>query len=348
MLFPSGDDLVPFVILLGLGTGLPPEGIRSFKVDSAQRLGNNIVRLSYHKARGGGDMADNFSDRTQWSPGHLFDRVIAATAASRRHLPEEESLWVLLSLDGMGIRANPKAFGPSRDRLVARHHLQFDDGRPMRFDFRQLRKTFAARQNKHFGGDPNLAAGSNQTAQVNADHYLASGVETEQLSQTIEATQAELIARAARAAKPMVIDEPELAVLRSDGAKASRRLGVPEARARELVSGEAQDVFAAKCRDHHNSPFGRPGQACPAAAWECLLCTQALVTPTKLPNILRLRDHVLACHKSMPKAEWEQRWGSIDAAILDVLDQFSPEVIEAARAKAAEALLYLRPEDHIT
>ena len=75
----------------------------------------------------------------------------------------------------------------------------------------------------------------------------------------------------------------------------------------ELLRGE-RDVFAAACKDFYNSPHGRAGSACPSPVWTCLFCPLAVFTPSQVPNLLRLRDHL--------DAQWKAaRHRPVDAAL---------------------------------
>jgi hypothetical protein len=73
LLFPTLRDLAPFLLLLGLRTGLSPESLDALTVDAFEDLGNGHIRLRWFKARGGGHEADTFSGRGQWSAGGFCD-----------------------------------------------------------------------------------------------------------------------------------------------------------------------------------------------------------------------------------------------------------------------------------
>ncbi len=73
LVFPTLTDLVPFLLLLGLRTGLNPESLDTLAVDAFEDLGDGHVRLRWFKARGGGHEADTFSGRGQWSAGGCCD-----------------------------------------------------------------------------------------------------------------------------------------------------------------------------------------------------------------------------------------------------------------------------------
>src|SRR5262249_35010862 len=135
--------------------------------------------------------------------------------------------------------------------------------------------------------------------------------------------------------------------LKTDVVSAAKRLAVTEQRATELLDGE-RDVFVAACKDFYNSPYGSPGKACPVAVWTCLSCPLAVFTPSKVPNLLRLKDHLDRQWDALSVAEWTAVYGAASVRLeRDILPMFSTTVITAARAalETDEVPLYLRPED---
>jgi hypothetical protein len=348
------SDLIPYVILLGLKTGISPEGIASLKIDSVVSIGDRRIRVEWYKARGGGREADTFSARGDWSPGRLFQRVANITADARRFAaPDIKSrLWIRYSAtkrEDVYIRTLTADISSSVRRFVTDHDLLDEDGQPLRIDIRALRKTFLARLNKRFQGAVSLTAGVNQSAQVAADHYLAIGEETPAIRQAIEDTQWSLVQRAKRVYQATVLSEVELDSLKGDSGSAAARFGIEADRAKSLLTSETDDVFIAKCKDFKHSPFGKPGEPCPAAVWECLFCPLAIITPSKLPAILALLDHIQARFEEMLSADWQARYGDTYTAITQqIIPQFSDTVVAAARAAVGSAPLYFRPEESIT
>lgn len=111
-------------------------------------------------------------------------------------------------------------------------------------------------------------------------------------------------------------------------------------------------MFAAACTDFHNSPHGRPGSPCPAPVWTCLLCPLAVFTPTKVPNLLRLRAHLDRQWKMLGTDEWMALYGPAQLRLdRDILPAFPAEVIAAARVAVDDDAdspvpLYVRPEEN--
>jgi hypothetical protein len=158
------------------------------------------------------------------------------------------------------------------------------------------------------------------------------------LVQTITEAQSALLGRA----RATVLTEPRLAELASSPAGAAGALAVSEDTARALIAGEELDVFLAKCKDFHNSPFGSPGVACPAAAWECLFCPLAVITPSKAPALIALKRRLERLRDTMPLERWHQVYGPAHRVIgEEILPQFSAATVERAEALADGEVLHL-------
>jgi hypothetical protein len=339
LLFPTLRDLAPFLLLLGLRTGLNPESLDALTVDAFEDLGAGHVRLRWFKARGGGLEADTFSGRGQWSAGGLLRRAVAATTRARRIAAPEirKHLWLYSPYGGrQPIRA--LEWKLRLREWVVSVDLRGDDGELLALDRRQLRKTHSQRLNARYRGALELVAGANQSTRVAAGHYVNSDPDNPVLVQTIVDAQSALLGRA----RATVLTEPRLAELASSPAGAAGALAVSEGTARALLAGEELDVFLAKCKDFHNSPFGAPGVACPAAAWECLFCPLAVITPSKAPALIALMRRLERLRDTMPLERWHQVYGPAHRVIgEEILPQFSAATVERAEALADGEVLHL-------
>lgn len=346
LLWPGCIDLIPYLLLLGLQAGISPEGVTSLRVDSVEMLGDGKVRMRWLKARGGGLEADTFSSRGRWSTGALINRVIAATEPLRNHAVDPSTLWLAATKEGMAALDGQGMWAWALRDFASVRQLLDDQGGPLQIDRRRLRKTYYARLDRRYHGAVNIIAGANQSAQVAADHYLAATTATSQIVDAVEQTQHMLLARAEASRRVTVLTEERVRELAADPAGAAAALQLPMFEAERVLTTTESDVFAAKCKDFHNSPHGAPGQPCPAAVWECLFCPLAIVTPTKLPNLLHLLDHIDAQSRQLELGEWQRRYLAARRAIKEqILPQFDPAVIDAARARSAEATVYLPPEE---
>ena len=137
-----------------------------------------------------------------------------------------------------------------------------------------------------------------------------------------------------------MLDEHRTRELAADPARAAAVLDVTPGRAASLLTSDEQDVFIAKCKNFYDSPHAKPGEPCPSAVWECLFCRQCVVTATKLPNLLKLLDHIDGQARALTVEQWRARYAAARAVIAErILPQFSDEVIHAARAEMDQARL---------
>ena len=155
--------------------------------------------------------------------------------------------------------------------------------------------------------------------------------------------------RKAAIAPLTLISPDDLDRLDADPAAAAPRLAMTADAARELLAGE-RDVFAAACMDFHNSPHGEAGSPCPAPVWSCLFCPLAVFTPSKVPNLLRLRAHLDRQSQSLPAGEWLSLYGAAHFRLeRDILARFDAAVVDAAQVavevEGEDGDLYLRPEE---
>jgi hypothetical protein len=258
LLFPTLRDLAPFLLLLGLRTGLNPESLDTLTVDSFEDLGNGHVRLRWFKARGGGLEADTFSGRGQWSAGGLLRRAVAATACARQIAAPAigKQLWLYSPYGGrQPIRALEWSLRVSE--WVASVDLCGDDGELL--GRRQLRKTHSQRWNARYRGALELVAGANQSTRVAAEHYVNSDPDNPVLIKTITEAQSALLNRA----RATVFTEPRLAELASSPTSAAEALAVSEDTARALIASEELDVFSPSARTFTTRRSGRPGWRAP-------------------------------------------------------------------------------------
>lgn len=347
VLYPTNDAALAFRVLLGLQTGICPEGVDALQADCVEWIGAGEARISWFKARGGGRQNQVFASRGPWSPGRLIERWLAFSGRARCFAPDPSALW--LFSDGAHLRIHKPGFWPEiRDAFVARHQLLCDDGTPLPIRFGMLRATYFARHDRAWNGA--LRIDTNHSSAVEGDHYLAQTRAIEPIEATIEAAQRDALRRASTAVLT-VLTRDALAELQADPVVAADRLEMTKAASAQLLAGE-RDVFASACKDFYNSPHGNPGEPCPVPVWTCLCCPLAVFTPSKLPNLLRLRDHLARQWQSLPATEWMAMYGPANVRLeRDILPKFGAAVIEAAREVTAEdrdGAVYLRPEEHAT
>jgi hypothetical protein len=215
--------------------------------------------------------------------------------------------------------------------------LRGDDGELLALDRRQLRKTHSQWLNVRYRGALELVAGANQSTRVAARHYVNSDPDSPVLIKTITDAQTALLGRA----RATVLTEPRVTELAGSPASAAEALEVSEDTARSLIAGEELDVFLAKCKDFHNSPFGSPGVACPAAAWDCLFCPLAVITPSKAPALIALKRRLERLRETMPLDRWHQVYGPAHRVIGEEILPQCAGTLERAEALADGEVLHL-------
>ena len=89
------NDIVPFLVLLALETGLEIECCKALMVDCLQNASNGTVEITYLKrrARGAEHKRLRVRDGGPTTPGGMIRRLIEVTARARRHHPSQ-CLWV--------------------------------------------------------------------------------------------------------------------------------------------------------------------------------------------------------------------------------------------------------------
>jgi len=134
------SDIVPFLVLLSLETGLEIECCKALTIDCLRNPAGNTIEISYMKrrARGAEWKGLRVRDEGPLSPGGLIRTIIQLTASGRLHL-SSENLWLYFHTGALvsGIR-HPRA---TLDVWVATHGIKDDDQKPLYLVLSRLRKT---------------------------------------------------------------------------------------------------------------------------------------------------------------------------------------------------------------
>jgi hypothetical protein len=332
------NDIVPFLVLLALETGLEIECCKELMVDCLQNASNGTVEITYLKrrARGAEHKRLRVRDAGPTTPGGMIRRLIEVTARARRRHPSQ-CLWVYC---GAGVFAagigHPQELVDSWTR---RHDVVDDDGRPLRLLLSRLRKTHKALWYlKTEGHMARFAVG--HTPEVAARHYA----DVPALRPLHETTVADAFREAVNSAAPILLTAEQEAAWRRGPTQSS---AIPQGcDPISLLDGD-QDVWLAGCAGFYASPHGSAGDPCPVPFWGCLECSNAVITARKLPAILSFLDFIEDQRRALHAGDWAVKFGRAHARITaDVLPAFGPAIIaEARRSLAAEpAPIYLPPE----
>jgi hypothetical protein len=335
-------DIVAFIILLSLGTGLEIECLRELKADCLKNPAKGFVDIAYFKRRAHGAewKVLRVRDGGTTTPGGLIRLALALTARARRRMGTDE-LWVWGCVHGL-------IAGVSRGNFMARyfmrqHNLVDDQGRALRLELSRLRKTYKAEWYAKTGGQLETFA-QGHSVQVAAEHYADIPALRPIHEATIAAAIEDAIAPARR--EPCILNPNQEAAVRRNLRSCKLPATLTADTAVPVLDG-AQDVWLAGCAGFYDSPFGTKGEACPSPFWSCLDCSNAVITARKLPALIAFLGFMAAQRESLAEADWEAKFGRAHRRIRDqIIPAFPKAVVAAARdaAKATPGLIYLPPE----
>lgn len=357
MLYPTDEDVAAFHVALGLITGLEPECVRELTFDCLRNADGGQVEVDAVKRRRHGSPYEPLRIRDGGvRTGGGIIRLAVNLTEQARGVAGTDHLWVHYRRGGVRESFTGPlkpidlvvgdGHGPA-ERFSTRHGLQTDDGAPLVPDFRRLRKSHMADRYQRAEGRFALLA-RNQSTAVAATHYgdipaladVHDRAVTDALGDALGAAQ-----RAASRVGPLVLGPDDESAMRADPTAASEALSLPAAEAQAVLNGE-RDLWLSACTDFHNSPWGRPGQACPVPFSNCLDCDNAVIGSAKLPAILAYLNHANSQRLKMNEAEWAVTFGRAHARITtQILPRFPAALVAEARDIAATAsdLLYLPP-----
>jgi hypothetical protein len=339
-LFPDVNVVIAYRLLLGIYTGIVPDGIAGLGIDDIDWAGDATVLLSYIKRRTAAESL-TLSRRAV----RLLEQWLEHSAVTRDHAPEHlrGGLWLYYAYSG-----------PSRWQTttgVSSHH-KWARSYGLSVDRRRIRTTYLSQRDRsRWHGSSRSAIDPNHTPAVEGDHYLsaASPAQINAVETIIEDAQHDMLRRAQ---PPMILAGDDAADLAGRYPELVAGLNLDDAAVAELVSGE-QDVFVAARADPLSGLHGPPGKPCPARPWVCLLCPLAVFTPRHATNLLRLKAFFARQWRQLPSAQFMAVFGPYSTRIGQVLDRYPAHILAAATAALDEAgnsdgELPLRPEERTT
>lgn len=333
-LYPSAGDLVPFLVMLGLQSGLPIECVVSLRRDCLRNPAGNTVQIDHEKWRSGPSpfRSKRYPDGGLRTPGGIVRAVLEVTERAARH---GDSPWLFVGY-GLGRLGRPTFHEKAKRQFVQRHRLVDDGGQPLVLQLSRLRKTRMVEWAKELKGDPEaLSRLGDHTMQVNWESYADVEAMRPIYEETIAAGLAHAVDAADRAAKAKVVTAETEALLRADAGAGAESLGIEAGEVAGVLDGDA-DTWLAACTGFERSPFGRPGQPCPEPFWGCLECPNAVITERKLPAILSALDAMVAERASMAPAVWREQFGQPFLRIVnDIVPAFGAGAWDRARQVAS-------------
>jgi hypothetical protein len=338
-LFPSAGVVVAYRLLLGVYTGIVPDGIAGLGIGDIDWAGDAAVLLSYVKGRTAAE-----SLTLPRRAVRLLEQWLEHSAPVRDHAPSalRGSLWLYYAHSGNGKHWHTVPNSSAQERWAREHEVNVDR--------RRIRTTYLSlRDRSRWHGSSRSAIDPNHTPAVEGDHYLtaATPAQREVLDTIIEDAQHDLLSRSH---PPVVLADEDAAELAGNYPGLVKGLGLDDDTITGLVSGE-QDVFAAACADPLSGLHGPPGKPCPARPWVCLLCPLAVFAPRHAANLLRLRAFFARQWNQMPSAQFMAVFGPYSTRITQILERYPAPLLAAAAADtgdAADHQIPLRPEERTT
>jgi hypothetical protein len=334
-LFPDVGVVIAYRLLLGIYTGIVPDGIAGLGIGDIDWAGDAAVLLDYVKGRTAAE-----SRTLPRRAVRLLEQWLEHSAAVREHAPAglRDSLWLYYSYGGRSRWQTTT--GVSTQELWGRRH-------GLSVDRRRIRTTYLSlRDRNRWHGSSRSAIDPNHTPAVEGDHYLtaATPAQRDALDSIIEDAQHDLLGRVH---PPVVLAGEDAAELAGNYPALVARLNLDDTAIGELLGGE-QDVFTAACADPLSGLHGPPGKPCPARPWVCLLCPLAVFAPRHAANLLRLKAFFARQWKQMPSAQFMTVFGPYSTRITQILERYPAPLIAAAAAggdEIADQEIPLRPEE---
>ncbi|BAJ29280.1 MULTISPECIES: hypothetical protein [Kitasatospora] len=335
VLFPNTGTIIAYRVLLGIYSGIVPDGLADLGLGDVDWAGDTTVLLDYVKGRTAPESLV-LSRRAS----RLLQQWLEHSAPSRRFAPPDlkDKLWVRHTFP-LPTRWTAR----TEDSMVlirwARGAGLLDDqGRPLQIHRHRIRTTHGAmRDRRTWRGSRRSTIDPNRSPLVEGDHYLTLGTEAqrEMVDDVIADAQMDMLRRAQ---PPVVLTDESMATLVRDYPEQVAALNLTDEVLTELLSGQ-RDVFSASCADQLSGLHGPKGKPCPARPWVCLACPLALFTPRHLPNLMRLRAFFSAMWQEMTSAEFMAVFGFYSQRLDSILTpgvHFSAESLARAAAQVAD------------
>lgn len=334
VLFPSTTTVIAYRLLLGIYTGIVPDGLADLGLGDIDWAGDTTALLDYVKGR---TAPENLVLSARAS--RLLQQWLDHCAPSRRFAPEDarEALWVRHSLVAKDWITAPETSATLR-AWVRDVGLLDDQGGPLSIHRHRIRTTNAAmRDRRQWQGSRRATIDPNRSPRTEGDHYLTLGTvaQREMVDDVIADAQNDMVRRGQA---PIVLTEESITALVRDYPEQVAALNLTDEVLAELVGGQ-RDVFTASCADQLSGLHGPKGKPCPARPWVCLACPLALFTSRHLPNLLRLRAFFSAMWQEMTSAEFMAVFGFYSQRLDTILApgvHFSAEALSRATAQISD------------
>ncbi|MEV4780476.1 hypothetical protein [Burkholderia sp. LMU1-1-1.1] len=364
LLYLHSFDIVPFIALVSLKTGLNAESILTLERDCLQGSEGHMTWVKYKKSRGTHEiLIRKFSHRGANSPVGLIKLVLQLTQELVVLAAPDIQKYLWLShqlkkgqkdksrndLTNKGDVIDISHFntlinggiehGKRRQGFLEKHNVRGRDGEILRFSFMAARKTEATSAYLKHG---NLA---NVSKKVLKHHGKEALTTTAMCYLTNDATH-HVHDAAVRNAQDKAVFDARISVITGDQPdkleiqRLSKELKVPAKKVIAIVNGE-QDVFIASCKDFYNKPGGKPDTACDDP-WTCFGCSNGLWTSRILPRVVKFLWFMEEQRNLLTHTDWAAKFSVPYRAITqEILPRFQARTIEWAKAEAEVSPFYV-------
>lgn len=341
-LYPTVRVVIAFRLLLGMTTGIVPDGLDALGLQDVEWVGAATVLLEYVKGRTRRESLNLPAEAVR-----LLRRWLDYSAPLRSFAPEHvrSALWLAYNVNG-----EPRIAIPSMERSTVRpwargQALVGDDGLPLSVHRHRIRTTFEQRRDKS-AWTGRATIDPNHSAKVEGEHYLTPVTpgQVDALTTVVEGAQADLVRKAHT---PIVLPTEDVVDAAAHLPEHIAHLALTDDVVRELVGGQ-RDVFTAACGDQLAGLHGPKGRPCPARPWVCLLCPLAVFAPRHAANLLRLKAFFARQFLQMTVPQFLAVFGPYAQRLdADILPKFAPAVLAAAAGEVGDRddELPLRPEE---
>lgn len=364
-LYPKNEDIVPFIILLSLKTGLNAESLLNLNRDCLQGSEGGMTFIQYRKSRGSHEvMRRKFSHRGVNSPVGIIKAVLRMNEmlVTKASTENKNVLWLAYQFRKVKENGSSTKFTNKIDTLSSRylrclingktiqksktclgfmqkHEIYGHDGNLLVFTFLAARKTDATNEYLRHANLANVSKKKlkhhgPQGMQTTAFHYLTNEATHHVHNQAIRGAQDKVVAEA----RNILVtsehpDDKEIASL-------AYSLAESEDRIESIIQGK-QDVFIAACRDYYNRPNGAKNTPC-SDPWACFGCSNALWTARILPRLYKFLWFMDEQKLFLDITDWGNKFGLPYRVITkEILPRFQPRVIEWAKSEAKEIPFYI-------
>ena len=330
-LYLSSADLVPFVTLFILKSGMELRSALELRSDCLSGAGDGYVMVSYTKRRAGRVSPPplRVKDGGRTTAGGLLRLVLRLTERSRRH-SDNDLIFTAINTGGPQSFAGltePQLRRESR-AFTARHGIHDDDSKPLgAISFRRLRKTQKALRYIAARGQLDVMA-TGHAIEVAGTHYANVRALDDFHEQAVERALTQALG-ADTSGDAKVLDEDTEAAVVAGHRPVAEQLGLSEEAAEQAARG-GTDLWLARCRDFFNAPHGSPNTPCRTPYFGCVGCANALVGPSKLPAIHAFIAHAERQAEVLAEPVWEAIYGRGYAGAADIIARFSRAENEAA------------------